>query len=93
MDFKTQVIGAQGLSGVGAEALLVLVSGQQVPEGLDPALADALSAAVKDGDFAFKVGDKYELVLDMGSMFVVKGPGGREAIVGKDVFKIAKDEA
>ncbi len=56
MDFKTQVIGAQGLSGVGAEALLVLVSGQQVPEGLDPALADALSAAVKDGDFAFKSG-------------------------------------
>jgi leucyl aminopeptidase len=56
MDFKTQVIGAQGLAGVAAEALLVLVSGQQVPEGLDPALNDALSTAIKDGDFALKSG-------------------------------------
>jgi leucyl aminopeptidase len=56
MDFKTQLIGAQGLVGVAAEALLVLVSGQQVPEALEPVLADALAAAVKDGDFAFKPG-------------------------------------
>jgi leucyl aminopeptidase len=56
MDFKTQVLGAQGLAGVAAEALLVLVSGQQVPAHLDAALAEALSAAIKDGDFAFKAG-------------------------------------
>jgi leucyl aminopeptidase len=56
MDFKTQLLGAQGLVGVAAEALLVLVSGSQVPEALEPALAEALAGAVKDGDFAFKPG-------------------------------------
>jgi leucyl aminopeptidase len=56
MDFKTQVAGATGLAGVAADALLVLVAAQGMPEALDKPLADALAAAVKDGDFAFKPG-------------------------------------
>ena len=56
MDFKTQVAGAAGLSGVAADALLVLVAAHVVPETLDASLAEVLGAAVKDGDFAFKAG-------------------------------------
>ncbi|MDP2006240.1 MAG: leucyl aminopeptidase [Rubrivivax sp.] len=56
MDFKTQVAGSTGLAGVGADALLVLVGGQAVPEDLEAPLADPLAAAAKDGDFAFKAG-------------------------------------
>jgi len=56
MDFKTQVTGASGLAGVGADALLILVASGALPEGLDAPLADVLAAAVKDGDFAFKNG-------------------------------------
>jgi leucyl aminopeptidase len=56
MDFKTQSTGANGLAGVAADALLVLVSGTRVPQGLEQPLADALAAAVKDGDFGFKPG-------------------------------------
>ncbi len=56
MDFKTQVVGAAGLAGVNAEALLVLIRGEAVPAGLDGPLAEAVAAAVKDGDFAFKAG-------------------------------------
>jgi leucyl aminopeptidase len=58
MDFKTLALGAGGLSGVLADALLVLVCGK--PAGADlqaalgPALAGALTAAEKQGDFAFK---------------------------------------
>jgi leucyl aminopeptidase len=56
MDFKTQVTGASGLAGVGADALLILVASGALPEGLETPLADVLAAAVKDGDFAFKNG-------------------------------------
>ena len=56
MDFKTQVAGASGLAGTSADALLVLVAGGALPEGLDAPLAAALAAAVKDGDFAYRNG-------------------------------------
>ena len=56
MDFKTQVAGPKGLAGVAADALLVLVASEGLPEGLDPPLAEVLAAAVKDGDFAYKAG-------------------------------------
>ena len=54
MDFKTQTAGATGLAGVAADALLLLVPGSSVPDGLDAPLADVLAAAVKSGDFTFK---------------------------------------
>jgi leucyl aminopeptidase len=56
MDFKTQVAGATGLAGVAADALLVLVAGNTVPQTLSGPLAEVLNAAIKDGDFAFKAG-------------------------------------
>ena len=54
MDFKTQVAAPGALSDVATDALLVLVVGTAVPEGLDTPLAEVLAAAVKEGDFAFK---------------------------------------
>ncbi len=56
MDFKTQVAGAAGLAKLATDALLVLVSGTELPENLDAALASVLGTAVKEGDFAFKAG-------------------------------------
>ena len=56
MDFKTQVTGAAGLAGVAADALLLLVAGQAVPDDLEAPLADALGVAVKQGDVDFKPG-------------------------------------
>jgi leucyl aminopeptidase len=56
MDFKTQVAGAAGLAHLTADALLVLVAGTELPAALDGPLADALGAAMKDGDFALKAG-------------------------------------
>ena len=56
MDFKTQVTGVAGLAGVAADAVLVLVAGQAVPEDLEAPLADTLGTAAKQGDFDFKPG-------------------------------------
>ena len=59
MDFKTQTTGATGLAGLATDALLVLVTGEQLPEGLDAALADVLGSAIKDGDFSHKPGQVF----------------------------------
>ncbi len=64
MDFKTQTstasAAANGLAALATDALLVVVIGNgaqtTVPADLDPALAELLRAAVKDGDFEFKAG-------------------------------------
>ncbi len=65
MDFNTLVLGADrgkgGLAALDADALLVLVTGTTAPTGLAAALATALSAAVADGDFAFKAGSSLYL--------------------------------
>ncbi len=58
MDFKTLVPGATGLSGVPADALLVVLCGKPeaaaLQEQMGPTLAAALQDAEKAGDFAFK---------------------------------------
>jgi leucyl aminopeptidase len=56
MNFKTQAIGAGGLCAVAADALLVLVAGSTVPDGLDKPIEALLSTALKDGDFTLKPG-------------------------------------
>ena len=58
MDFKTMVPGAGGLASMPADALLVLVTGDAVPAGLDAPLAALLTAALKDGDLSFKAGQQ-----------------------------------
>ena len=58
MDFKTMVPAAGGLMSLPADALLVLLTGDSVPTGLDAPLAALLTAAVKDGDLSFKAGQQ-----------------------------------
>ena len=56
MDFKTQSAGAAGLSGLAAEALLVVLASADAASALDKPLADELARAIKDGDFQCKGG-------------------------------------
>jgi leucyl aminopeptidase len=56
MDFKIQTAELDGLAGVGADALVVVVAGDALPKGLDAAVAKQVQAAIKLGDFALKAG-------------------------------------
>ena len=58
MDFKTIVPGAGGVVAVPADALMVLLTGDTLPAGLDAPLAALLAAAVKDGDLSLKAGQQ-----------------------------------
>ena len=56
MDFKSLALGAGGLAAVGADALLVVLSGTSVPSGADAAVASIIKDAAKAGDLEFKAG-------------------------------------
>jgi len=56
MDFKIQTAELDGLAGVGADALVVVIAGEALPKGLDAAVAKQVQAAIKLGDFALKAG-------------------------------------
>ncbi len=56
MDFKSQVAGPKGLSGMATDALLLVLVGNEQPADLDSVLAAALTAAIEQGDFALKAG-------------------------------------
>ncbi len=56
MDFKTQLAGKDGLCGLAADALLLVMGGTTVPEDLDAPLAAALKAALDSGDLQAKAG-------------------------------------
>jgi len=58
MDFKTIVPGAGGVVALPADALMVLLTGDTLPAGLDAPLAALLAAAVKDGDLSLKAGQQ-----------------------------------
>lgn len=56
MDFRSQVLPAQGLAGFTADALLVVVAGDAAPAGLEAPLAALLADALKQGDLELKAG-------------------------------------
>jgi leucyl aminopeptidase len=56
MDFKSVALGATGLAGLSADALLVVVAGTAMPEGVEAPLAAVLRDAVKNGDLELKAG-------------------------------------
>lgn len=56
MDFKTQVAGSAGWGATSADALLVVLAGASLPQGLPKAVAAVLESAVEAGDFVFKPG-------------------------------------
>ena len=70
MDFKIQTAELDALSGVAADALLVVIAGDAVPQGLDSVLAGHVNATIKLGDFALKAGQTAMLTHAMG----VKAP-------------------
>ncbi len=59
MNFKTQAMASGGLCNVAADALLVLVAGTKLPEGLDKPVDALLDTALKDGDFSLKAGQTF----------------------------------
>ncbi|MEN9627659.1 MAG: hypothetical protein RJA10_886 [Pseudomonadota bacterium] len=56
MDFKILIAPKAGLCGVAADALLVVLCGDSLPAGLDPALDAAARSAVDGGDLSLKAG-------------------------------------
>src|SRR5215207_2452576 len=56
MDFRHQIASAGALSGVAADALLVVTHGEAIDPSLDPAVAALVEDAVALGDFQFKAG-------------------------------------
>jgi leucyl aminopeptidase len=56
MDFKTLIAPKDGLCGVAADALLLVLGGDTLPADLDPALASVVKAAVDSGDLTLKPG-------------------------------------
>ena len=56
MDFKTQPAPKDGLCGVAADALLLVVAGETLPTDIDASLGQALASAIEAGDFKLKAG-------------------------------------
>jgi leucyl aminopeptidase len=56
MNFNTQAAALSGLSKVVTDALVVVLVGDRVPEGLDKAVASALDQAIEAGELALKPG-------------------------------------
>jgi len=56
MDFRAQTIGPAGLAATRADALMIVLIGDQAAAALDKPLAALLNDAVKQGDFVFKPG-------------------------------------
>jgi leucyl aminopeptidase len=56
MDFRNQAIAPAAVASTQADALLVVTVGAKAPAGLSRNLVQAIEAAVKQGDFAFKAG-------------------------------------
>lgn len=56
MDFRTHVIAPGATSRFGADALLIVLTGDKLPDGLDEPIGAAIKQAVAHEDFAFKNG-------------------------------------
>src|SRR6185295_2543593 len=56
MDFRHQIASAGALSGVAADALLVVIHGDAIEPSLDATVASLITDAVSHGDFQFKAG-------------------------------------
>ncbi|MFN7696234.1 MAG: leucyl aminopeptidase [Burkholderiales bacterium] len=56
MDARLQTASLDKLASVAADALLLVVAGDNLPANLDPTIAAALKAAIKTGDFDLKAG-------------------------------------
>ena len=46
---------------------------------------------LNDPVFKLRSGEKCELILDLGAMYMVKSESGQEAVVSKDSFVVVKE--
>ena len=86
MDFKIQTAELDGLAGVGADALIVVLGGEALPQGLDAVVAKHAQAAIKLGDFALKGGQALTLTQAEG----IKSPRLVLAVSGKTTLAAAR---
>ncbi|MFY8118845.1 MAG: leucyl aminopeptidase [Roseateles sp.] len=86
MDFRTQSSSLDALSGVNADALVLVLAGEALPEGLDAAVAAAAKDAIKLGDFELKTGKTVVLPRVAG----LKAPRLVLAAAGKPSLKSAR---
>ena len=86
MDFKIQTAELDGLAGVGADALIVVLGGEALPQGLDAVVAKHAQAAIKLGDFALKGGQALTLTQAEG----IKSPRLVLAASGKTTLAAAR---
>jgi hypothetical protein len=54
-----------------------------------PVFVKCLETIYQDS-FVIEAGHKYELVLEMGTMYVIKMPNNQEAVVPKDGFVVSE---
>jgi leucyl aminopeptidase len=88
MDFRHHIASAGTLSGVAADALLVVTHGDAIDPSLDPSVASLIKDAVAHGDFQFKAGRTLYLHRPAGlkaARLVVAAASG----VGAKAFKTA----
>jgi leucyl aminopeptidase len=61
MDFKVQATELDALATAGADALIVVLGGDTLPQGLDAVVAKHAQTAIKLGDFSLKAGQAITL--------------------------------
>ncbi|MCV2348595.1 leucyl aminopeptidase [Paucibacter sp. Y2R2-4] len=86
MDFRTQSASFDALAGFNADALILVLAGDELPAGLDPVVAALLKDAIKLGDFELKAGK----VLSLQRAAGVKAPRLVLAAAGKASLKSAR---
>lgn len=86
MDFRTQTSSLDALSGVNADALVLVLAGDTLPAGLDASVAAAAKDAIKLGDFELKAGKTLVLPRVAG----LKAPRLVLACAGKASLKSAR---
>ncbi|WP_457427197.1 leucyl aminopeptidase [Roseateles sp. P5_E7] len=86
MDFKVQTTELDALATAGADALIVVLGGDSLPQGLDAAVAKHAQAAIKLGDFALKSGQAVTLTHAEG----IKAPRLVLAASGKTTLAAAR---
>ncbi|MCV2368707.1 leucyl aminopeptidase [Roseateles oligotrophus] len=86
MDFRTQTASFDALAGINADALILLIAGEDLPSGMDAAMAALTKDALKLGDFELKAGKAIVLQRPAG----VKAPRLILAAAGKPTLKAAR---
>ncbi len=86
MDFRTQVFTLDAVAACAADALILVIAGEALPDSLDATVAAHINDAIKLGDFELKAGKTLVLQRPAG----VKAPRLLIAAAGKTNLKSAR---